>query len=96
MNTGHPSAALVIMVNLNISYLNPSSRLKFITDRKIKKVDRTEFESVTPRVQGGYTTRLYYRPTEIMPTKWILIVASWQEFYLNRRLSPHGTIGVTN
>ncbi len=25
-------------------------------------VDRTEFESVTPRVQGGYTTRLYYRP----------------------------------
>jgi len=31
-----------------------------------------------------------------MPTKWILIVASWQEFYLNGKLSPHGTIGVTN
>ncbi|CAI9831588.1 conserved hypothetical protein [Nitrosopumilaceae archaeon] len=26
-------------------------------------MDRTEFESATPRVQGGYTTRLYYRPT---------------------------------
>jgi hypothetical protein len=29
---------------------------------------------VTPRVQGGYTTRLYYRPTNRMLTKLILIV----------------------
>ena len=37
-------------------------------------VDRTEFESVTPRVQGGYTTRLYYRPTREMAKVQILIV----------------------
>ena len=37
-------------------------------------VDRTEFESVTPRVQGGYTTRLYYRPTRGVVPVLILIV----------------------
>ena len=62
IHTGHPSTALVISENSNLSYLNPPSGLKFIIDRRVK-VDRTEFESVTPRVQGGYTTRLYYRPT---------------------------------
>ena len=37
-------------------------------------MDRTEFESVTPRVQGGYTTRLYYRPIRGLASVWILIV----------------------
>ncbi|EGG41070.1 Hypothetical protein Nlim_1876 [Candidatus Nitrosarchaeum limnium SFB1] len=26
-------------------------------------MDWTGFEPMTPRVQGGYTTRLYYQPT---------------------------------
>ncbi len=29
INTGHPSAALVIIKNGNLSYLNPSGSLKF-------------------------------------------------------------------
>jgi hypothetical protein len=31
-----------------------------------------------------------------MITKWILIVASWQEFYLNRKLLLYGTVRITN
>ncbi len=31
--------------------------------RTIKRMDRAGFEPTIPRVQGGYTTSLYYRPT---------------------------------
>ena len=38
------------------------------------KVDWTGFEPMTPRVQGGYTTSLYYQPTQDTIRAWILIV----------------------
>ena len=72
MNTGHASTADAIKKTVNLSYLNPSNIPKFNIDQN--KVDRTEFESVTPRVQGGYTTRLYYRPTGRTVYVQILIV----------------------
>ncbi len=37
-------------------------------------MDWTGFEPMTPRVQGGYTTRLYYQPTRVVDDVWILIV----------------------
>ena len=36
IHTGHPSTTLVISENVNLSYLNPPSSLKFIIDRRIK------------------------------------------------------------
>ena len=39
-----------------------------------RRVDWTGFEPMTPRVQGGYTTSLYYQPTQDMVRVWILIV----------------------
>jgi hypothetical protein len=40
----------------------------------LAEVDWTGFEPMTPRVQGGYTTRLYYQPTLRMTSVRILIV----------------------
>jgi hypothetical protein len=74
IHTGHPSAALVIRRNQNLSYLNPSRTLKFNMDLNQIEVDWTGFEPMTPRVQGGYTTRLYYQPTLRQSLLWILIV----------------------
>ena len=36
IHTGHPSTALVITENVNLSYLNPPRYLKFIIDRRIE------------------------------------------------------------
>ena len=36
IHTGHPSTTLAISENVNLSYLNPPSSLKFIIDRRIK------------------------------------------------------------
>ena len=36
IHTGHPSAAVAMLSNQNLSYLNPSSSIKFVIDRTKK------------------------------------------------------------
>lgn len=55
MKTGHPSAELVIRKNQNLSYLNPSSSLKFRMDQNRSGPDGIRIRD-PPRAR-----RVYYQ-----------------------------------